>query len=196
MLPQINFPIRLNRSDIASVYTLGVFSGAATSCCAPVLAGVLVLAALSTDFIQSLLVGVMYVAGMVFPLFLIALAWDRYDGASRNPIPGRMIHLSFFGRKSHVHSSKLIAGCMFITMGIATVILGIMGTMLPTPGSAVIGVVQAQLADYLVRLFSDAVSSEIIALLIGSIALAGTLLIARERIRRTQSMRSANRAED
>ncbi len=186
MLPQLNFPVHLNRNDVASVYTLGVFSGAATSCCAPVLAGVLVLAALSTSFLQSLLVGVTYVAGMVSPLFLIALAWDKYAGGSGTPIPSRMIQLSFLGRKSFIHSSKLIAGCMFIIMGVVTVILGITGTMLPTPGTALIGVMQAQLADSLVKLFSDAATSEIAALLIGAMALAGTLLMARDRMKRTR----------
>ncbi|MGA8857921.1 MAG: cytochrome c biogenesis protein CcdA, partial [Candidatus Bathyarchaeia archaeon] len=43
MLPRLQLPVNLNKNDVLSVYTLGVFSGAATSCCAPVLAGVLVL---------------------------------------------------------------------------------------------------------------------------------------------------------
>jgi cytochrome c biogenesis protein CcdA len=190
MLPQLNLPVRLNRNDVASVYTLGVFSGAATSCCAPVLAGVLVIAALSTSFLQSLLVGIAYVAGMVSPLFFIALAWGKYAAGNGNPLSGRMIHGGYFGRKFSIHSSKLIAGFMFIIMGVVTVILGITGTMIPTPGTALIGVMQAQLAAALVKLFSDAGTSEIAALLIGAMALVGTLLLARDRTKRLRSVRN------
>ena len=32
MLPQLNLPVNLKRNDVGSVYTLGIFSGAATSC--------------------------------------------------------------------------------------------------------------------------------------------------------------------
>jgi len=188
MLPQLNLPVHLNRSDAASVYTLGVFSGAATSCCAPVLAGVLVLAALSTSLLQSLLVGLTYVAGMVFPLFLIALAWDKYAAGSGNPLHGRMIRLEYFGREFSIHSSKLIAGCMFIIMGVVTVMLGITETMIPTPGTAFIGVMQAQLAAMLTGTFSDSGTSETAALLIGAMALIGTLLLIRGRMKRSRPM--------
>lgn len=155
MLPQLQLPVNLNKNDALSVYTLGVFSGAATSCCAPVLAGVLVLTALSTTILEGLLVGFTYVAGMVFPLFLVALAWDRYAGSGENPLRGRVLNLKYFGREFTIHSSKLVAGAMFILMGIFTVILGLTGTMIPAPGSALMGVMQAQLADVLMTVFSN-----------------------------------------
>jgi len=55
------------------VYTLGVFSGAATSCCAPVLAGVIALSGLASSFALSIGLGAAYVFGMVAPLFVISL---------------------------------------------------------------------------------------------------------------------------
>ena len=48
-----------------SAYLLGVFSGAASACCAPVLAGVAVLSGAAASFPVALAVGVAYVAGMV-----------------------------------------------------------------------------------------------------------------------------------
>src|SRR3989344_5818923 len=42
---------KLQRQDFISVYILGIFSAIATTCCAPVLAGVLTLAALPGSFI-------------------------------------------------------------------------------------------------------------------------------------------------
>ncbi|MGE5288591.1 MAG: cytochrome c biogenesis CcdA family protein [Micromonosporaceae bacterium] len=67
-----------SRGDSASFFALGVFSGIASSCCAPVLAGVMTLSALSGSAIGGTLLGLAYVFGMVFPLFVMALAWDRF----------------------------------------------------------------------------------------------------------------------
>src|SRR3989344_697764 len=47
-----------------SVFLLGVFSGAATSCCAPVLAGAVALAVISGVFWKALVVTFAYVFGM------------------------------------------------------------------------------------------------------------------------------------
>lgn len=190
MFPQLSMPVDLNRNNVATVYTLGIFSGAATSCCAPVLAGVLVLTALSTSFLQGLLIGFAYVAGMVSPLFLVALLWDKYAASGENPLRGRMVHLRYFGREFSIHSSKLIAGGMFTVMGVVTVILGLTGTMIPTPGSALIGVMQAQQADALEGFFSNAGTSETAALFSGALILIGTLYLVRNRMKRTRPLRS------
>ncbi len=155
MLPRFDLPVNLNKSDAPSVYVLGIFSGAATTCCAPVLAGVIVLGALSSSFFESLLIGITYVTGMVFPLLLIALVWDRYAIKGENPLRGRILNLKYFGREFSIHSSKLIAGTMFVLMGIVTVVLGLTGTMIQTPGSALVGIVQAGFTNSVVNLFSN-----------------------------------------
>ncbi len=195
MLPKFNFPVNLNRNDLASVYTLGIFSGAATSCCAPVLAGVMVLAALSASLLDGLLIGFTYIVGMVFPLFLVALIWDKYAATGENPLRGRMLYLRFFGRDFPIHSSKLIAGTMFVVMGAVTVGLGLTGTMIPTPGSAFLGVLQAQLADSLVGFFSGARTFETTAAFSIIVTLLGGLLILRNRIRRTRALSDPERQE-
>jgi cytochrome c biogenesis protein CcdA len=194
MLPMLNFPVNLNRNNVASVYTLGVFSGAATSCCAPVLAGVLVLAALSTGMIEGLLIGFTYIAGMVFPLFAIALIWDKYAATGGNPLRGRMLTLNLFGREMSIHSSKLIAGVLFVTMGIATVILGLTGTMIPTPGSAFIGVVRSQLEESLVSFFANAGMIEVAVLVGGALTIMICLVYAIGRFRKTRLMVSAGKS--
>ncbi len=156
MLPMLNFPVNLKRTDLPSVYTLGLFSGAATTCCAPVLAGVLVLSALSTSALEGLLIGFTYVAGMVFPLFMIGLLWDRFPVKRDSFLRGRMLYLSFRGQEFSVHSSKLIAGAMFIVMGTVTVALGVTGNMIAVPGTAVVAVLRAGFQDSVVGFFSDA----------------------------------------
>lgn len=71
------------RGDSAAFFALGVFSGVASSCCAPVLAGVMTLSALAGSAWGGLALGLAYVFGMVVPLFVMALAWDRWDLAHR-----------------------------------------------------------------------------------------------------------------
>lgn len=188
MLPRLNLPVNLNRNDAASVYTLGVFSGAATSCCAPVLAGVLVLAALSTSMVEGLLIGFTYVLGMVFPLFIVALVWDKYAASGENPLRGRVLNFGIFGREVSIHSSKLIAGVLFVAMGVVTIALGLTGTMIPTPGSALIGIMRSQLEEILVGFFANAGIVESAALLGGVLAVVGALAIARNRVRKTKSL--------
>jgi cytochrome c biogenesis protein CcdA len=190
MLPRLDLPVNLNRSDAPSVYILGVFSGAATTCCAPVLAGVIVLGALSSSLFESMLIGITYVAGMVLPLFIVATIWDKYALNGENPFRGRVLRLKYFGGEFDIHSSKLIAGAMFVVMGIVTVVLGLTGTMIQTPGAASVGVMQAQLTKYLVGLFSN-VSLMSVAqtfLGVGLILVFGRIIFARVKaVRRTRN---------
>lgn len=145
MLPMFNAPVDLKRSDVPSVFILGIFSGVASTCCAPVLAGIFVLTAtVSASVFEAFGVGISYVVGMVFPLLIGALLWDtRGKSKVEKFTQGRVIPLRFFGREFRVHSSKLVAGVIFITMGTFTVLLGWTNTMLPTPGSEWIGIYQA-----------------------------------------------------
>lgn len=80
---QIHLPIPGRRAGgkagVLSVYSLGIFSGVASSCCAPVLAGVIALSSVASSFWLALGLGAAYVFGMVAPLFVIALLWERYD---------------------------------------------------------------------------------------------------------------------
>ncbi|MGH2727658.1 MAG: cytochrome c biogenesis CcdA family protein, partial [Actinomycetota bacterium] len=73
---------RTGKRGPLSVYSLGVFSGVASSCCAPVLAGVIALSGAAATFPKALAFGTAYVFGMVAPLFLISLLWERYDWRS------------------------------------------------------------------------------------------------------------------
>ena len=70
-----SLPFRVNsslkRHNAFSVFVLGIFSGIATTCCAPVLAGVLALAALPGSMAWGGIYTLSYVFGMVAPLFLI-----------------------------------------------------------------------------------------------------------------------------
>ena len=115
------------RYNVFSVFGLGVFSGAASSCCAPVLAGVLTLSALSSSLPQATLVGLAYVSGMVFPLMVLAYFWERFNLSGTALLRGRMVRLGPGKRGWELHSTNLIAGLLFVAMGTLILTLTLSG---------------------------------------------------------------------
>ncbi|MGI8777586.1 MAG: cytochrome c biogenesis CcdA family protein [Acidimicrobiales bacterium] len=124
------------RSDrgAGSVYALGVFSGTASACCAPVLAGVVALSGAAGSFLAATVVGVAYVFGMVVPLFLIAAAWDRYDWGERALLRGRTFNFRLLGRTRSVHSTNLAGGLLLMIMGVLTAVLAFNGPNMARKG--------------------------------------------------------------
>jgi cytochrome c-type biogenesis protein len=76
MLP-LELPQPKMTGSVVSVFALGVFSGAATACCVPVLAGAIALSATSGTLAGGLLLGIAYVAGMIAPLVPVAVLYGR-----------------------------------------------------------------------------------------------------------------------
>ncbi len=116
-----------------SVYSLGIFSGIASSCCAPVLAGVIALAGVASSFGLALGLGAAYVLGMVAPLFLIALLWERFDWRS-----SRLFHLGSVtwrlgSFRRTIAVTNLASGLLLALMGAATVWIGLTGAAMPAP---------------------------------------------------------------
>src|SRR5712692_550292 len=70
------------RTGPLAVYSLGAFSGITSSCCAPVLAGVIALSGVAGSFAKAVGLGSAYVFGMVAPLVVISLLWERFDWRS------------------------------------------------------------------------------------------------------------------
>ena len=132
-LPVPGMQARRDRG-VGSVYALGAFSGTASACCAPVLAGVVALSGAAGSFAAATVVGVAYVFGMVVPLFVIALLWDRYDWGNSRILEGRTFNLRALGRTRVVHSTALVGGLLLIFMGALTAVLGFTGTAMPRDG--------------------------------------------------------------
>lgn len=108
----------LAKYDFGSVYILGVFSAVATTCCAPVLAGVIALSALPGSMVLGTLYSVAYVMGMVAPLFLIAVFLDRADFTKKFMAFRRTISYSIAGRQIRLTVANLFSGLVFLVMGI------------------------------------------------------------------------------
>lgn len=116
-----------------SVFLLGLFSGAATSCCAPVLAGAITLAVISGAFWKALLVAFAYVFGMTLPLFLAAYAYDRFHIEESRFITGKLLHIRLGLHTLSVHSTNLFAAGIFFVMGIVLLLLASSGNAFWAP---------------------------------------------------------------
>jgi cytochrome c biogenesis protein CcdA len=187
IFPHTNFGVDLNRRDVPSVYALGVVGGVASSCCAPVLAGVIILATLGGSWFSSVTIGLAYVIGMVFPLLLVAIAWDRRAQGSSSLLRGRMVRFRLLGHSGEIHSSKLIAGGLLLTMGAFTAALGALNQMILNPGSALFGIYQTWLVQALTAAFSNPGFAMLIGILVaGSVTLA--VFGVRRRRRRARAL--------
>lgn len=117
-------PNNKNR-NVFSVFTLGIFSGLATLCCAPVLAGLLALSILPASFFWGGVYSLSYVLGMTAPLFVIALFLDKINFTKkflvlRTPIKYRF---PFFRQPIALPVIDAIAGLVFLAMGSLIVFL-------------------------------------------------------------------------
>ena len=135
------------RGDSASFFTLGVFSGVASSCCAPVLAGVMTLSALSGSAAGGVTLALAYVLGMAFPLFLMALVWDRLRLGQRRWTRARPVRLRIAGRTLVTSTVNIAVAVTFAAMGGFVIYLA--GTSQMTRGPAV----QAAFGELLGRAF-------------------------------------------
>lgn len=105
------------KTDVLSIFTLGVFSGITSACCAPVLMGILTLTFLSPNFFGALAIGAFYVLGMVVPLLIISLFLDNKIGQLallRQPVST----LTILGKDYLITVSNLVASLVFFTTGI------------------------------------------------------------------------------
>jgi len=99
---------------------------------APVLAGVAAVSGAVASFPAALSVGVAYVFGMVAPLTVMALLWDRGDwGSSRlMTVAARPVRLA--GRR--VPLSAVLSGGLLVAMGALTVVFAFTGPDMGTGG--------------------------------------------------------------
>lgn len=121
---------QLSRYNVPSVFMLGIFSAIATTCCAPVLAGVLAVSSLSGSLILGGLYTLSYVLGMALPLFLIAALVDTTNMTTKLWIFRRSVHVRLFGIRWSVLISSLIAGLTFILFGSYVLYLGVTNQLL------------------------------------------------------------------
>lgn len=125
-MPQLSGSSGGQKTDILSIFTLGIFSGITSACCAPVLMGILTLTFLSPNFFGALAIGAMYVLGMVIPLLAISLFLS-----GKMPAVGllrkRLMSIHLAGHEFPIITSNLIAAVIFLITGILIFVLTLTG---------------------------------------------------------------------
>ena len=128
---QLKLPaLTTDKISYGSVYLLGITSGLASSCCAPVLMAAITVVSLSPTFLMALIVGIGYVVGMVFPLFLAALLMQtEFLSSWRNFLIKEI---------KGVPVGDWLGGLVMIIFGIGVIYLALTGqVIMPEQGQAV-----------------------------------------------------------
>lgn len=132
---QIHLPMPGRRAGgkagVVSVYTLGVFSGVASSCCAPVLAGVIALSSVASSFLLALGLGTAYVFGMVAPLFVIALLWERFDWRASRLFRPRSLTWRLGPFRRTLTATNLASGLLLALIGGSMLWVGLAYSSMP-----------------------------------------------------------------
>jgi cytochrome c-type biogenesis protein len=117
-------------SGVVGVYLMGVFAGAATACCAPVLAGAIAIAGVSGSWWAGAVLGLFYLFGLVSPLLLSAAGIGRLRGRLRDP----RVAFSVLGHRIRMTVSRLVGGSAFIILGTYVLVLAFTGEAKTAPG--------------------------------------------------------------
>ncbi len=105
------------KQHVSSVYVLGIFSAIATTCCAPVLAGVLTLSVASGTIAWGALYTLAYVVGMTLPLFIIAVFLDKVNLTEKFTNAKKTVSMKIWSFHWRITVSELISGIIFLLMG-------------------------------------------------------------------------------
>ena len=119
---------RINRSgkqgtDVGSVFTLGIFSGITSACCAPVLMGVLTLSVLSPSLWKALLIGFVYVTGMVTPLYIGSYFLDSKKVLGITFFKKKLSEIKIFSKTFPIIMGNIISFLIFTFTGTLVVYL-------------------------------------------------------------------------
>lgn len=103
-----------SRTGIVKTLLLGAASGIAGFCAGPILGAVLTLAAARGDAVGAALLLAVYGAGMVVPLLIIAVLWQRLGARGRRLLRGRAF--TVLGRE--LHTTSVLTGLLIMGVGV------------------------------------------------------------------------------
>lgn len=109
---------RIRISSGLSVYALGTVYGLAGFCAGPLLGSVLTVSAAGGEPIYGALLLAVFALGMAFPLFLLALFWERFQLGTRGWLRGREIAIG----PLRLHTTNIISGLVFVAIGLMFVL--------------------------------------------------------------------------
>lgn len=154
-----------------SVLGLGAVYGLAGFCSGPILGAVLTVAATGTP-LRGMLLMAAYALGMVLPMFVLALLWDRYDLGHRRWLRGRSVRLG----PLTTHTTALLSGGLFIGIGALFIAFDGTASMMGLPGMGQAEQLAYRAQESLSRLGS---MTDLIALVLGVVVVGALLVFAR-----------------
>lgn len=129
---------RKNGHDVISNFTLGIFSGITSACCAPVLVGVITLSSFSSSLFHAFGVGASYVLGMVTPLYLASSLIHRGNILEKPILKKKLTQVKIFNKQYPIFVSNIVASFIFFITGFLMLILTLSGSLgMPTGESSV-----------------------------------------------------------
>lgn len=135
-MPRLSLAQNKEKPDLFSTFTLGVFSGITSACCAPVLIGVMTLSALSLTLFQALGVGISYVFGMVAPLYVASALLEKGNILEKPILRRQLWVIPLGGRRYPIFVSNLLAASIFALTGLLIIIFTKAGMLgMPSPES-------------------------------------------------------------
>jgi cytochrome c biogenesis protein CcdA len=178
-LPFLRGSPDISRTDSAGVYALGVFSGAASACCAPVLAGVLTLSAVAPGLVSGVGIGLAYVFGMVFPMVIMTLLWDRLRPDQPN-FGSRKVSFRVGPFGVSTTTAGLASSVMFLLMAVVLAVVAFTGVSLTPQFTAGLGTRIEDLVTPIIGGLSW-IPDPVIGLLLVAVAAAAIWVSARPR---------------
>lgn len=119
----------LRKTNPFSVYVLGIFSGLATTCCAPVLAGVMALSVLPGSVFWAGTYTLSYVLGMTLPLFALAIILDRIKMGGKFAFSRRRFSYHLGRVQIELSPAEILSGSVFLLMGLLIIFLTATGNL-------------------------------------------------------------------
>ncbi|GED97142.1 cytochrome c biogenesis CcdA family protein [Gordonia crocea] len=172
-LPSFSATTGSSGTSTVAVYALGTVYGLAGVCAGPLLGAALTYAALGGNAVLGGITLMVFAAGMVVPLLVLAVVWDRL------PVVARLV------RPREVRIGRWHNTITMIVGGVLTIGVGIL--LLVTDGSASVGGIvgatdQFRLESWIMR--TTAGVSNVAVLLVAVVLVGGGWLVSRA-VRRT-----------
>lgn len=104
---------RIRISSGLSVYALGAVYGLAGFCAGPLLGSVLTVSAAGGEAFYGAILLALFALGMAFPLFLLALLWERFQLGKRAWLRGREVAIG----PLRLHTTNIVSGLVFVAIG-------------------------------------------------------------------------------
>lgn len=110
-------------NDILGMLLYGVlFAMGWTACVGPILAGILIMAALYHNYFIAVILMFFYSLGIFLPLFILALCYDKTHLEKRAWIKGKLLTFTVLKKQFQIQTTEVLAGVLLIATGIVFIL--------------------------------------------------------------------------